>query len=142
MNRDLGEDLTQNTFLRMIKYKHTFQSDSNFKSWVFRIARNVHADHYRKTEKMKSSELDNYSFEAEELTVDDAIAKTDQEKLLYIALYRLKPEEKEVILLSKFEKLKYAEIAAIYETSISAIKTKVHRAMAELRQVFFELEKI
>ena len=142
MDREVGEDLTQNVFLRMIKYKHTFQKGSTFKSWIFRIARNAQADYYRKREKMQTKDVELNTFASDVLVKEDELAKSEQEKLLYIALFRLKAEQREFILLSKFEKLKYEDIATIYDTSISAIKTRVHRAIGDLKKVFFELEKI
>ena len=54
-DRDLGQDLTQNVFFRMIKFRHTYRAESNFKSWIFKIARNVNADHYRKNKLVPAS---------------------------------------------------------------------------------------
>lgn len=50
LNRDqeLSEDLVQNTFLRILKYRHLFRGDGDFKTWMFHIARNVSHDQYRK----------------------------------------------------------------------------------------------
>lgn len=141
MDRDLGHDLTQNVFMRMIHYKHTYQTGAVFKSWIFRIARNIYADHYRKNKVMYSD--DNLEIMDQQLTaVDDQMVDDERQKLLYIALYKLKPEQKEILMLSKFQKLKYEEIASIYETSVGAIKTKVHRALGQLKENYLELEKI
>lgn len=55
MNKDISQDLTQNLFYRMIKYKHTFKNEHTFKSWIYQMARNLHTD-YCKQQK-KSQEL-------------------------------------------------------------------------------------
>ena len=57
MNRDsdLSEDLVQNVFYRILKYKHVFRGDGDFKVWMFHIARNVNHDHFRK-DKIKNKE--------------------------------------------------------------------------------------
>ena len=47
-DRDLSEDLVQNTFFRILKYRHLFRGEGDFKTWMFHIARNVNNDHYRK----------------------------------------------------------------------------------------------
>jgi len=47
-DRELGEDLVQNTFVRILKYKHLFRGDGDFRTWMFHIARNVKNDHFRK----------------------------------------------------------------------------------------------
>lgn len=47
-NASLSEDLVQNVFVRMLKYKHTFTGDGSFTAWMFRTARNVNYDYYKK----------------------------------------------------------------------------------------------
>ena len=65
-----------------------------------------------------------------------------KEKLLYIAMYKLEQEQREILLLSKFEKMKYEDIAKVYETSVGAVKVKVHRAINKLKENYLQLEKI
>jgi DNA-directed RNA polymerase specialized sigma24 family protein len=50
MNRDaeLSEDLVQNVFYRILKYRYLFRGDGDFKTWMFHIARNVNHDNFRK----------------------------------------------------------------------------------------------
>ena len=47
-NRGLSEDLVQEVFFRMLKYRHTFQPATNFTAWMYQIARNAHIDQMRK----------------------------------------------------------------------------------------------
>ena len=47
-DRELSEDLLQNTFVRILKYRHLFRGDGDFRTWMFHIARNVKNDHFRK----------------------------------------------------------------------------------------------
>ena len=50
VNRDatLSEDMVQNVFMRILQYRERFRGDGEFRYWMFRIARNVQADHFRK----------------------------------------------------------------------------------------------
>lgn len=141
-NKELGQDLTQNVFLRMIRFKHTYRADGKFKSWIFQIARNVYADHYRSNKLMISDNEDVSVIEEQVTAIDESIISDEKEKLLYIAMYRLKDEQRELLWLSKFQKMKYDEIAQIYETNTGAIKVKVHRALNKLKENYFQLEKI
>ncbi len=50
LKSDTSQDLTQNLFYRMIRYKHTYESGASVKSWIYQIARNLHSD-YRRQEK-------------------------------------------------------------------------------------------
>lgn len=68
-------------------------------------------------------------------------AQKDQEAaLLHAALLRLPEEKREVLVLSRFQDLKYEQIAEILGCELSTVKVKVHRALQELRDVFQKLE--
>ncbi len=54
-NSELSEDLVQNTFFRIMKYRHLFRGEGDFRTWMFHIARNVSHDHYRK-DKLKAKD--------------------------------------------------------------------------------------
>ena len=141
-DKDLGHDLTQNVFLRLIKFKHTYKPKAKFKSWIFQIARNIYADHYR-SNKVMTSDFDDVEVIGEHIdAIDVKMANDEKEKLLYIAMYKLDREQREILLLSKFEKMKYEDIAKVYETSVGAIKVKVHRAVNKLKENYLQLEKI
>lgn len=65
-----------------------------------------------------------------------------KEKLLHRCLARLKPDQREVLVLTRFQQMKYEEVAAIMNTTVSNIKIKVHRAILKLREYYFELESL
>ena len=141
-DKDLSHDLTQNVFLRMLKYRESYRKGARFRPWIYQIARNVMADHFRKSnarwisdfdevEKLESKAMDDYKSEEQR----------EQEKILHRSLALLPDDQREVLVLSRFQEMKYEEIAAITNTSVSNIKIKVHRAIKKLRQTYFELEK-
>ena len=66
--------------------------------------------------------------------------RSEAEKTLYLSMSKLSDEQREVLVLSKFEELKYDEIAKIMNTTIANVKVKVHRAINKLREYYFELE--
>src|SRR5256885_15505795 len=47
-NAQAGEDLAQDVFLRMLKYRHTFETGNRFSTWMYQVARNAHFDSWRK----------------------------------------------------------------------------------------------
>jgi len=139
-DRELSNDLTQNVFLRMLKYRTSYKEGNKFISWIFQIARNVSFDHFRKN-KSKSSDFK----DLENLCADVAdhyhdLERSEAEKTLYLSMSKLSEEQREVLVLSKFEELKYEEIAKIMNTTIANVKVKVHRAINKLREFYFELE--
>jgi len=137
-NRDLSQDLTQNVFYRIIKYRNTYNPEYKFRTWMYQMARNILADHYEKN-KLTTSDY----YEADKITGNienefDEIEKKEQHQELYEAMSKLSDEQRELLILSRFHGLKYEEISKINETSVGAIKVKIHRAINKLREVYFE----
>ena len=64
----------------------------------------------------------------------------DDHALLHTALARLERDDREVLLLSRFQELSFAEISGILECSVGAAKVRAHRALAELRNIYFRLQ--
>ena len=105
---DVSQDLTQNLFYRMIKYKHSYKSEYTVKSWIFQIARNLHADWCK--EEKRSEELflktDKYTVEPADDT--ESYHEDDYDRLEK-AISDLSEEQKEIIVLSRYQGLKYEE---------------------------------
>lgn len=141
MDRDAAEDLTQNVFLRMIKYRNSYREGNKFQSWIYQIARNVFSDHYQK-EKNKRSDFVNVERVSDQ--IEDSQMEQEQlerEKILHQSLARLNEEQRELLVLTRFQQLKYEEVAVIMDMTVANIKVKVHRAIQKLREHYFELEK-
>lgn len=139
----LSEDLVQNLFYRMIKYKHTFVGDGQFTTWMYYLARNVITDHYRKKSRLVYNDDINDTGKGlvEEKMADTDIIKTQQNNELKYALSKLNEDAREVIVLSKYQELSYKEIADILETTEGNVKVKVHRAISELRKIMTKTNK-
>ena len=73
---------------------------------------------------------------------DEAIEKEQKEKRLHLALSRLDKESREILVLSRFQEMKYEQIAQVMNLTVSAVKVKVHRAIKKLRVYYMEIEKI
>lgn len=145
MNRDVdvSEDLVQNVFYRILKYRHLFRGEGDFKTWMFHIARNVSHDHFRKNNKLQNKDsLENWQ---DRLATDDnrlaEFQHTEEQQLLSMAMERLSPDKREVLLLSKYQEKKYTEIGEIIGCSEAAVKVRVFRALQELKEAYKQLEK-
>ena len=142
-DRTAAEDLAQIVFQRMLKYRHTYRNDGSFTAWMYHLARRCAADHFRHTHSAAyaadpaviSEHVDEAPHAAQQ-----ASARDDQ-ALLHTALARLDREDREVLLLARFEELSFAEIAGILECSVGAAKVRAHRALRELRTTFFRLQQ-
>ncbi|MBX2828621.1 MAG: RNA polymerase sigma factor [Flavobacteriaceae bacterium] len=138
----LSEDLVQNVFMRILKYKHTYTEDSKFVTWMFQIARNVNHDHFRKNKKhMNNADLEGVTYKTESgRGVEESMELDESKRLLREAIQQLSIEKREVIVLSKLKELKYREVGAILGCSEEAARTKAHRALKELKSVYMELQ--
>lgn len=141
-NASLSEDLVQNVFVRMLKYKHTFRGEGSFTAWMFRTARNVNFDYYRKNKiAFNQSEVAAVAYKLEDLeTIEKGIQHNDHLSILNRAMQLLPPEKREVLVLSKFKEIKFSQIGDILGCTEGAAKVKAHRALKDLRTIFLQLE--
>jgi RNA polymerase sigma-70 factor (ECF subfamily) len=135
-----SEDLVQELFLRVLKYRHTFREDVPFSPWMFQIARNIHLNHLRslKPEMPLEERIESLSDSSEH---PDATMERDQHKiLLKRALDRLPVRKREMLMLSRRPDLNYQDLASLFECTVSAVKVQVHRAVKDLRKAFLEVQ--
>ncbi len=138
MDVDDSGDLTQNTFIRVMKYRTSYKEGSRFETWLFQIARNQLKDYFRKM-KVYKDKFTNVEVIPENEDQDDG--QREREQLLQQAMRLLPDEKRELLVLSKFQGMKYEQIAQLRESSVSAIKVQVHRTLKQLKEIYFGLEK-
>jgi RNA polymerase sigma-70 factor (ECF subfamily) len=141
MDRELAEDLTQNVFLRLIKYRTSYRDGARFQSWIYQVARNVFSDHYQIHKKKAGSFIDVEKMSDHLQDPDEGVAAEEREKLLQRSMALLSEEQRELLVLTRFQHMKYEDVATIMDTTVANIKVKVHRAIGKLREHYFELER-
>ncbi len=137
-----SEDLVQNVFMRILKYKHTYAEDGRFETWIFHMARNVHHDHYKKNSRYSWQEdMGDWEVQlSDHKNAESEAEKSDELSMLKQALQSLAPEKRELIEMTRFQKMKYEQVAALLGITESAVKVRVHRILKELRQAYLKLE--
>lgn len=135
-NSEAAEDATQEVFVKMLKHANQFHGDAKLSTWLFSITANWCRDYLRKSDnKAKEAEEVLYSIPApSELAPDRNLERRQDEQMIQKALAALTPEQREAILLSRYQGLSYAEIAQISGCSEGAVKTRVFRAMETLKK--------
>jgi RNA polymerase sigma factor (sigma-70 family) len=136
-NRASSEDLVQDVFVRMLKYRRTYRSGTRFLSWMYQIARRARLDHLRK----HRGEIEWDDGYAPAVLPDDPIESAQHRYWLTLALRRLPDDKREVLVLSRFQGLHYDAIAQLLNCQPGAVKVRVHRAMRELREHFHQISQ-
>ena len=132
----VGDDLAQDTFLRVLRHRGTFRGDARFTTWVYRIARNVCLEHIGRSARDRRI-AERWFAETDATSAD---ASGGEAEMLAAAMRALTPEQREVLVLCRFHDLPFAEIAEILGCTPGAARVRAHRALAALRDAYLALE--
>jgi len=134
-DRHLAEDLTGDVFMRMLAALPHYQAVGlPFQAWLYRIARNLLVDHYRKENNRVSVPLDTIedSYEGEEDPTSAFDRKLDTQRL-HRALSQLDQSHREVVVLRFVSGLSLREVALTLDRTEAAVKALQHRGLVALR---------
>ncbi len=135
LDRDISQDITQEVFYKAIKYRASY-NNGKFSSWMYTIARNVFSDHYQ-AQKNKDQRLDNIEYKIKDQETD-FIENNETTEQLNLALNQLNKGDKELVIMNRYQGIKYQEIAEITGSTAGAVKTKVHRAIHKLKDYYLQ----
>jgi len=139
-NRAASEDLVQEVFMRVLKYRSGYMNEGRFNVWLFQIARNSHVDHLRK-QKATLPIDEQFAETPGREPLPDAAYEADQEaELVRRALDRLPVQKREILVLFRFQNLKLREIAELMGCQVGTVKAQVHRALKDLSRIYLELQ--
>ena len=133
----LSEDMVQNVFIKVIKYKNQFKGNGEFSYWLYRIARNTWLDKVKKNDPIQRAlEIDNERFEGTYSgRAAHLVTQEEQKEKLRKALDMISPEKKDAILLSRYQGLDYKTIAEMSNCTENAIKSRVMRGILEIKEI-------
>jgi RNA polymerase sigma-70 factor, ECF subfamily len=153
-DRELAEDLAQETFVKALNAIDSYRPEFKFSSWIFKIANNAAIDHLRRRE-LDTLSLDGSphaetpeAMQATALQIGarqesplDAVEARELGGAIEAAIGRLRPEYRSCILLRHVEGRAYEEIAEILDLPLGTVKTYIHRARNELRLALAHLKE-
>jgi RNA polymerase sigma-70 factor (ECF subfamily) len=145
-DRELAEDIAQETFVKVFNHLGSYNPKYKFSSWIFKIASNLAIDHLRKKEPETIS-LDGSrnaqtaeQMEATRITVESRDENPEEFVMarelgaeIEVAIGELRPEYRTAVLLRHVEGRPYEEIAEIMDIPLGTVKTYIHRARTELK---------
>jgi RNA polymerase sigma-70 factor (ECF subfamily) len=153
-DRELAEDLAQETFVKALNAIDSYRPEFKFSSWILKIANNAAIDHLRRRE-LDTLSLDGSphaetpeAMQATALQIGarqesplDAVEAKELGGSIEAAIGRLRPEYRSCILLRHVEGRAYEEIAEILDLPLGTVKTYIHRARNELRLALAHLRE-
>ncbi len=142
-NAEDAKDVVQEAFLNAYQSLHSFKGDSLFFTWLYRIAVNTAISQKRR----QKSVLRLHGGEGQMVEPQDpsqtsqpgyALEMAEEERRVHEALNRLSPEHRAVLVMKDLEGLKYEEMADTLGVPIGTIRSRLHRARLELRDIFLQ----
>lgn len=139
-NAAVAEDLVQDVFVRVLKYRATWRDEGKFEAWLYRIARNARADYFKS--RTQYAEIDEAAEQpSAEPLPSDAFARDRDVARLQHALNLLRDDKRELIVLARYRGMKLEAIADLLGVEVGTVKVRMHRAVKELREIFLRLNE-
>ncbi|HLM83904.1 MAG TPA: sigma-70 family RNA polymerase sigma factor [Candidatus Bathyarchaeia archaeon] len=141
-DRDVADDLTQETFVKAWKNLARFDQNKNFRTWLFTIAKNTAFDYFKKKKEIPFStftdeEGDNWleNISGDEILPDEIMERANLAEELENILQKLPPHYRAILLLHYKEDFSLHEIAEILDEPYNTIKSRHQRGMGNLKEL-------
>ena len=139
-----AHDLTQDVFCNALRALHRFRGESKFSTWLFSIARNVCLNRLRHVSIIRTDSLEEMSEGDQsadglpdmDADVEHIVETHELQEIVGRVLRKLSDEQRLLITLRDFEQLSYEDIARITDSSVSNVKSRLHRARMAFKDRF------
>ncbi|MBS4197940.1 RNA polymerase sigma factor [Lederbergia citri] len=140
-DRELAQDIVQETFLKAFQNMHTVKDGEKLGAWLAAIASRTAIDYLRKIKKWNDVATEDHiidehlsKHEDYQSTVETIVEKKFLKNILLQEIDELKPEHKQVLILAYIHDMRYEEIAEALDIKVTMVKTRIHRAKLKLRE--------
>ena len=141
-DRDLTDDIFQDTFIKIIKTlkSNSYNEEGKFLPWVMRIAHNLIIDHFRRNKKMpmfrETEEFSIFSIMSDQsLTIENQLITEQVEQDLKRIIQELPADQREVVMMRMYQDLSFKEIAELTGVSINTALGRMRYALLNMRKV-------
>ncbi len=136
---EAASDLVQETFLRLLRYRDGFRGDAAFTTYLYRLACNVCRDHLQRASREHTIHAAAANADVHTRAHDARADVDERHAMLEVALARLAPDDRAVLVLRRYDDLPYEEIARVLDCTPGAAGGRAHRALNELREIYNDL---
>ena len=133
-DREQAEDLVQEVFFRMLRYRTSYDPAQSFTAWMYQIARNAGVDQLRKRRVAEVVDIDSFTLASASPGPEESASRGQDLALLRRAMDQLPEDKREILVLSRFQGMKHEDIAEVLGCSLSATKSLIHRGRETLKQ--------
>ena len=143
-----AQDISQETFLRVLANVDRYKSRNSFKTWLYRIAANLCKNELRDRNRRRMLSLDDSNLDLGNLSrsrytpPDVAYEREEMRILVKDAVSSLPADQRMAIIMREYQNLSYEEIASALNCSIGAVKSKIYRARQNIKKALLEIEVI
>lgn len=146
-NEEDAMDALQESFIKIYRHLDSFKEGSKFETWVYRIVVNTCNDMLRKSSGALAESIVRSDEDEKEYTLElpdpepgpqESLLRREQAEQILAAMERLKPEQKEAIILRDIQGFSYEEISGMVNCSIGTVKSRINRARSRLRDILLE----
>jgi RNA polymerase sigma-70 factor (ECF subfamily) len=143
-SHDDALDLSQDAFIRAYKSIRNFDTTKNYYTWYYKILRNLCLNHLRN----KSNRADNFSdiladldnIKDENQSTDKMIEQNENKKIVWEAIWKLTPEDREIITAKDILNTSYEDIAGLLQVPTGTVMSRLYNARKRLRKIIEELQ--
>ncbi len=130
-NRDVGKDIMQDAFIKAYQYAKKGEKIDNVRAFLYKIANNLIIDYFRKAKEASLDAMKEVGFDPKGSDGADFGTALDEEVVVR-TLNKLRPEDRELIVMRYIDNLKPREIAVILGLAANTVSVRIHRAIKEL----------
>jgi len=139
-------DVLQDTFLSAFANARSFKGNSRFYTWIYRIAMNHAIDHHRRRKPRQSLSI----FSEDQIDLADQRSQTqptdhlereETRHTIQLGLQQLSPEHRMILVMKEIDDLRYEEIAEILDVPVGTVRSRLHRARADLKGILERMSK-
>ncbi|MCX8009698.1 MAG: sigma-70 family RNA polymerase sigma factor [Ignavibacteria bacterium] len=149
-NRDIAEDVLQETFFRLYKNKNYYTTVAKFSTWIYTIAANLAKTELRRKNRRVFFSIQGTDVQADEEVEEFELTDTNPQpdvqvdgiiksKIIQDALMKVKPIYRELVILRDIQELSYEEIAEITKLNIGTVKSRINRGRAKLQELLKDI---
>jgi RNA polymerase sigma-70 factor, ECF subfamily len=139
-------DVLQDTFLSAFANARNFKGNSRFYTWIYRIAMNHAIDHHRRKKPRQSLSIfaedqADMSDQRSQTQPADHLEREEDRELVQLALQQLSTEHRMVLVMKEIDDLRYEEIAEVLDVPVGTVRSRLHRARADLKDILEKMSK-